>query len=41
MKSGMVIEGPAIVEEVDSVTVLLEKDRAHVDGHGNITIDIL
>jgi len=35
-----VIDGPAIVEEVDSTTVLLRGDRATVTGGGTLTIEV-
>ncbi|TIV74152.1 MAG: hypothetical protein E5V78_35195, partial [Mesorhizobium sp.] len=35
-----VIEGPAILEQMDATTVLEPGDRAHSDADGNIIIDI-
>ena len=35
-----VIEGPAILEQMDATTVLEPGDRAHCDADGNIIIDI-
>lgn len=37
---GTVIEGPAIVEERESTTVILPGDRAHVDEYCNLMIEI-
>jgi N-methylhydantoinase A len=36
--SGTVIEGPAVIEEVDSTTVVLPGDRLEVDSFGLMTI---
>ena len=36
LQSGNEIEGPAIVEEVDSTTVIHPEVRAAVDRHGNL-----
>lgn len=38
--SGTVIEGPAIVEQVDSTIPISPGDRARADAHGNLIIDI-
>lgn len=40
LEAGSAIEGPAIVEQTDSTTVLYPGDRALVDRHGNILINI-
>ncbi len=37
---GAVIDGPAIVEERESTTVILPGDRVHVDEYCNLTIEI-
>jgi N-methylhydantoinase A len=36
---GAVVRGPAIVEERETTVVLLPRDRATVDVHGNLLID--
>jgi len=38
--SGVVIEGPTVIEEVDSTTVVLPGDRLEVDPYGLMTIII-
>lgn len=40
MKAGTAVEGPAIIEEMGSVTVLLKGDRARIDQEGHIIVDI-
>ncbi len=40
LASGNHMSGPAIVEEVDSTIVIYPGQKAHVDGFGNIIIDI-
>ena len=37
---GAVIEGPAIIEERESTTVILPEDQGVVDEYGNLTINI-
>jgi N-methylhydantoinase A len=37
---GAVVTGPAVVEERETTVVLLPGDRAAVDGHGNLIIDV-
>jgi len=39
-KSGAIIEGPAIVEQLDSTTVIFPGQRAEVDDFGNIIIPL-
>jgi N-methylhydantoinase A len=34
------LDGPALVEEAESTCVLIPGDRAHVDAHRNLVIDI-
>ncbi len=38
LKSGNVIDGPAIVEQADTTTLVLPDRVAEVDGHGNLLI---
>jgi len=38
--AGCAIEGPAIVEQTDSTTLLYPDDRATVDGHGNMILKV-
>ncbi len=40
LRGGMVIEGPAVVEFVDTTLVLRHDDRATVDAFGSIVIDV-
>jgi N-methylhydantoinase A/oxoprolinase/acetone carboxylase beta subunit len=40
LRDGNVIEGPAIVEQVDSTTVILPRQRAVVDRFGLLTITV-
>jgi N-methylhydantoinase A len=37
--AGMVVQGPAIVEQMDSTTVILPDQRATVDRYGNLIIE--
>src|SRR5205823_4397997 len=37
---GAVVQGPAIVEQMDTTTVIEPRDRAHVDAHGNLEIAV-
>jgi len=37
---GVVIEGPAIIEERESTCVLGVDDRGHIDAFGNLLADI-
>ena len=39
LKAGAKIQGPAIIEQLDSTTVILPGMRAHVEKFGNIIID--
>ena len=39
LKAGAVIQGPAIIEQLDSTTVILPGMTAHVEKFGNIIID--
>src|SRR5207248_10635180 len=39
LRARNVIPGPAIVEEMDSTTVILPGQAARVDGHGNLWIE--
>jgi N-methylhydantoinase A/oxoprolinase/acetone carboxylase beta subunit len=32
--------GPAVIEERETTVVLLPRDRAAVDAHGNLNIDV-
>jgi len=34
------LEGPALIEEHATTTVLQPGDRMHVDTHGNLRIDV-
>ena len=38
--AGDVVEGPAVIEQVDSTTVLALRQRATLDGYGNLIIDL-
>jgi N-methylhydantoinase A/oxoprolinase/acetone carboxylase beta subunit len=40
LTSGDAIEGPAIVEQADSTTVLQPGDVARVDAHGNLVVAV-
>jgi N-methylhydantoinase A len=40
LRAGNRIDGPALVEEHASTTVILPGDRLQVDGHGNLVIEI-
>jgi N-methylhydantoinase A len=40
LRAGNVIDGPAIVEQVDSTTVILPRQRAEVDRFGLLTIAV-
>jgi len=40
LKSGNWIDGPAIVEEIDSTTVIHPGYRAYIDVHGNLLIQV-
>ena len=40
LRAGNLIEGPALVEEHASTTVLLPGDRLRVDEHGNLVIEV-
>ena len=40
LKPGAVMEGPAIIEQKDSTTLLLPGNVGRVDGCGNILIDV-
>ena len=40
MQIGAVVEGPALVEETDSTTVILPGDRAAISPRGHLVIDI-
>jgi N-methylhydantoinase A len=40
LRAGNVIEGPAIVEQVDSTTVILPRQRAEADRFGLLTITV-
>ncbi|HWV83813.1 MAG TPA: hydantoinase/oxoprolinase family protein [Capillimicrobium sp.] len=40
LRGGMVVTGPAIVEQTDTTTVLLAGMRATVDAYGNLIIDV-
>ena len=40
LKAGNRIAGPALIEEHASTTVLLPGDRMHVDGFGNLVIEV-
>jgi N-methylhydantoinase A len=40
LRAGNRIDGPALVEEHASTTVVLPDDRLQVDGHGNLVIEI-
>ncbi len=35
-----VVTGPAVIEERETTVILLPGDRAAVDGHGNLIIDV-
>ncbi|MFO1070884.1 MAG: hydantoinase/oxoprolinase family protein [Geminicoccaceae bacterium] len=37
---GMVVEGPALVEQMDTTTVIEPGDRAETDSHGNLLIRV-
>ena len=37
--AGNIIQGPAIIEEATSTTILYEEDMARIDKHGNIIIE--
>lgn len=39
LTAGMIIDGPAIVEQMDSTTVLLPEQQATVDPYGNLVIE--
>jgi N-methylhydantoinase A len=40
LAAGAALKGPAIVEQIDSTTVLYPGDRARVDPHGNILMTV-
>ena len=40
LKAGNRIEGPAVVEEIDSTTLILPGCTARVDGYGNLLIQL-
>ena len=40
LRAGHVVDGPAIVEQLDSTTVILPRQRAEVDRHGLLTITV-
>lgn len=40
LRFGHQLEGPAIIEQFDSTTVLFPGDRAHVDQAGNLVIEV-
>jgi N-methylhydantoinase A len=40
LASGAVVLGPAVIEERETTIVLLPSDRASVDQHGNLVVDI-
>ena len=40
LEPGMSIDGPAIVEQIDSTTVLLPGDCARVDPFRNLIVDV-
>src|SRR5690606_15107217 len=40
MRPGNVVEGPAVVEQMDTTTVLLPGDRLTVDAHSNLVIAV-
>jgi N-methylhydantoinase A len=37
---GAALTGPAVVEERETTVILLPRDRAAIDGHGNLIIDV-
>jgi N-methylhydantoinase A len=41
LRCGMAVDGPAIIEEMASVTVLLERDKAQIDEYGDIIVEVL
>ena len=40
MRVGETVEGPALIEETDSTTILLPGDRAAISPRGHLVIDI-
>lgn len=40
LAAGAEIEGPAIIEQMDSTAIICSGDRAHVDAFGNIIVEI-
>lgn len=40
LQTGCSIDGPAVIEQMDSTTILLPGDRAHVDEFGNMVVDV-
>ena len=40
LEPGMVLEGPAIIEQEDTTTVIYPNHTAHVDHHDNIVVEI-
>jgi N-methylhydantoinase A len=40
LRAGNVIEGPAVIDQLDATTLVFPGDRARVDGHGNLLLEL-
>ena len=40
LRPGQAIEGPAVVDQLDATTIVFPGDRARVDGHGNLLLEL-
>ncbi|MGH6618133.1 MAG: hydantoinase/oxoprolinase family protein, partial [Alphaproteobacteria bacterium] len=40
LRPGHVLEGPAVIDQLDATTIVFPGDRARVDGYGNLLLEL-